>query len=162
MGCSDGGWDRSVAGKETFEVVERKSGVKRFFKWKAQEVRAKARIKHWLFVMGCFQDTSLAEAFTLTAAHTTTKMILSYAARCSWRLESIDIDAAYLNREPPPDTYVLSPPGYREDSILWKLKRSLYGLATSPRTWFLHFVSRLLRYGLMQSGIEPCCPPWAR
>ena len=108
----------ALRGKETFEVVERKPGIKPIpckwvFKLKAHEARAKAQI----IVMGCFQDTSSLETFAPTAAHTTTKMVVFYAARRSWRLECMDIDAAFLNGEAPPETYVLPPPGYREEGI---------------------------------------------
>ena len=148
---------QALKDKETYEEVPRPSGIRPIpcklgFKWNAHEARAKARI----VVMGCYQDTSHLETFAPTASHTTTKMIVFNAARRSWRLEAIKIDARFLNGEAPPDAYVLPPPGYRVEGMIWKLKKSLYGLATSPRTWFLLFVTTLRRYRLVQSTNEPC------
>ena len=68
----------------------------------------------------------------------------------------LDIDSAFLNGEAPPNTYVLPQPGYERKGFLWKLNKSLYIMATSPKTWLDHFTKTLLEFGLEQLRIEPC------
>ena len=148
---------QALNSKGTYSWVKRKPGMrpipcKWVFKWKAHEARAKSRI----VVLGNLQDTSGMDVFASTAAHTAVKTIFFKAALMGWTIETLDIDAAFLNGKAPPNTYVLPPPGYETDGYLWKLNKSLYGMATSPKAWFEHFTATLSKFGLEQSRIEPC------
>ena len=57
-----------------------------------------------------------------------------------------DVKNAFLNRDLVEEVYMKLPPGYykSEDLVVYKLKKSIYGLKQSPKAWFDKF-SRSLR-----------------
>jgi hypothetical protein len=48
------------------------------------------------------------------------------------------------------------PPGFKIEGHIWKLNKSLYGLAQSPRNYFLYTKEKLLKMGFYQSESDPC------
>ena len=153
----------AILENDTVEVVQRTAGMKPIrcrwiFKWKAHELRAKARV----VVLGFMQDTEHLETFAPTAAHQSIRLIVHKAALNGWDLQQLDVNAAFLNAEAPADTYLIPPNGLEEIGFgikktqIFKLKKSLYGMATSPLAWFNTFRKSLVDYGLTPSRIEPC------
>ena len=59
----------------------------------------------------------------------------------------------FLHAELPEgeDIYVQPPPEYYSDpDVIWKLKKALYGLKSSPRHWQDHFADVLQTYGAIR------------
>jgi hypothetical protein len=52
--------------------------------------------------------------------------------------------------------YVAMPPGFGIPRQVWKLRKSLYGLAQSPRNYFLYTRYKLIKMGFVQSEADPC------
>ena len=71
-----------------------------------------------------------------------------------------DVASAFLNT-PVDDskgfTYVQAPQEiqYPEPTV-WRLKRQLYGLRDSPRSWQIHLTQVLKRLNLSQIRSDPC------
>ena len=128
------------------------------YKWKAHELRAKARV----VVLGFMQDVEEQETFAPTAAYQSIRLIVHKAALMGWDLQQLDVNAAFLNADAPANTYMILPDGLDDlgfgigKNEVFKLEKSLYGMATSPLAWFKTFRKSLLGYGLKDSRIEPC------
>ena len=73
-------------------------------------------------------------------------------------LDTIQIDytAAFVHATIDCLMYVECPKGFIEEGQVWKLKKSLYGLAQSPRNYFLYTKEKLLKMGFYQSESNPC------
>ena len=54
------------------------------------------------------------------------------------------------------DVYVEIPRGFREEGMVLKLKKSLYGLRQSPRNFFEHLRKQLKQAGFEPSEADPC------
>jgi hypothetical protein len=48
------------------------------------------------------------------------------------------------------------PPGFGIPGQVWKLRKSLYGLAQSPQNYFLYTRDKLIKMGFVQSEADPC------
>ena len=73
-------WD-VILSKDTVQVVNREPGMwpircKWVFRWKAHELRAKARV----VVLGFLQDTSNLETYASTASYQSIRLIIHKAA----------------------------------------------------------------------------------
>ena len=71
--------------------------------------------------------------------------------------KQIDYTAAFIHAPIDCIVYVECPKGFEVEGKVWKLKKSLYGLAQSPRNFFLHTKSQLEdKLGFVQSDADPC------
>ena len=73
---------------------------------------------------------------------TSVRLLLSLAAMSFWPLYQLDIKNAFLHGELVEEVYMEQPPGFvaqGESDLVCKLRRSLYSLKQSPRTWFGRF-----------------------
>ena len=71
----------------------------------------------------------------------------------------MDYTAAFVQAELGEDeeVYVEMPRGYKQEGKVLRLKRALYGLKQSPKTWFEHLKSKLMdECGFKQSPNDPC------
>lgn len=85
------------------------------------------------------------------------RLMLSLAAQHRWSLASMDAQRAFLQAPIGHDVYVKPPKGCSTpQNKVWKLKKSLYGLRSSPMNWFHHLQSILNEFGMVQSQIEQC------
>ena len=124
--------------------------------------RAKAR----LIVRG-YNDPDALAGQIVTSSPTTTRLsrsyILSLAANMGWSTWTADVSTAFLQGRPQSrklwvklPTECLQLLGADEDTRMLLLK-PCYGQIDAPRGWFLEAVDRLLRAGLRQHPLDPCC-----
>ena len=87
------------------------------------------------------------------------RVILAYAARLDWEIESFDFNGAYLNGElgEGEDIYMQPPPGYedRAGGSVKKLHKSLYGLKQAGRKWYDALCRVLADLGFRVSHADP-------
>ena len=79
----------------------------------------------------------------------------------NWKLQSVDITCAFLqgntiNRE----VYLQLPKDIRKEGIVWKLKRSIYGLNDAPRAWYDKVRSEMKRFGVTVSKFDKAVFMW--
>ena len=78
------------------------------------------------------------ETFAPVAKFTSTRILLSLAAKHNLMLHQMDVKSAILNGNLDEDIYMIQPDGYIDEDhpeLVCHLKRSLYGLKQSPRMW---------------------------
>ena len=72
----------------------------------------------------------------------------------------MDVKSAYLHAPIECDVYVSHPPGYEitdkeGKTLVWNLKKSLYGLKQSGRNWHNVLHDHLEEVNFVQSNVDP-------
>lgn len=86
------------------------------------------------------------EKFAPVAKLNTIRILLSLAVNLDWPLLQLDVKNTFLNVQLEEEVYMDNPEGFRGISPrnkVCKLKRSLYGLKQSPKSWFDRFLQVL-------------------
>jgi len=124
----------------TFEVVSRPAdknivSSKWIFKKKLKVDGTIDRFKARLVARGFSQVEGIdyEETFAPTIKFTTLRLLLAYANYHDKDIHQMDIKTAFLYGELHEEIFMEPPDGYKEDGMVWKLKKSLYGLKQAPR-----------------------------
>lgn len=130
--------------------------------------------KSRLVILGCRQTYGVdyEHTFAPVAKMTTVRALLAVAALQNWEVMQMDVTNAFLHGDLYETVYMKLPQGYshigsrvvlqgecsaRTSDLVYKLKKSLYGLRQAPRNWFeklattlkqLHFIQSLSDYSL--------------
>ena len=121
--------------------------------WKGADVKARL-VANGFVQHGLDPDSTYASTPALSIA----KVLLSLAASHQWDVRLGDVSTAFLHAELPDDemVYVHPPPEYYSDSdAIWKLRKALYGLKSSPRHWQDQFADVLTRLGATRLSRTP-------
>lgn len=159
---------KSLRDNMTFEVVKRPRGkhvikVKWCFKRKKNElgqvVRHKARVVAKGFTQ--VQGRDFKETFAPVPNITCMRLVLALAALKNWFLQSMDVETAFLQAPMEEEIYVEQPEGYKVfdpggEELVWRLRRSLYGLRQSSRNWHRAIDKWMRSYGFKPSRADPC------
>ena len=99
------------------------------------------RLKARLVSKGYIQQygSDYYDTFSPMAKITFVCLVLSMVAMRSWPLFQLDIKNAFLHGDLAEEVYMEQPLGFVaqwKSGLVWKLRRSLYGLKQSPRAWF--------------------------
>ena len=103
-------------------------------------------------------DPSL-ETYASTPSHLSLRILLILSLVNRWDVVTADISSAFLQAPIPEGELVLvKPPPELEQNpdVLWKLRKALYGLKTSPKLWQQHLSSKLEELGLRKNKADPC------
>ena len=106
-------------------------------------------------------DFTEGELFAPTAKFTSLRTMIALAAANGWELRQFDVETAFLYAPLEEEIYVSPPAGFEEydgegRELVWKLKKSLYGLRQSPRNWYQEFSGFLTAYGVSKNPHDPC------
>ena len=111
-------------------------------------------------VLGNQERKSFCETtFAPTASENSVMLLFALAAALALSVRGFDITAAFTYSELLEPVYVRLPAQYKTkdgESIVWKLRKSLYGLRRAPRAWFDTFTSHLKDEGYVHSPHNPC------
>ena len=85
--------------------------------------------------------------------------LLAYAVQNDMLVHQTDVVTAFLNGNLDEEIFMLQPDGYikpGEEHLVCKLKKSLYGLKQSSRSWNRALSEYLESIGFVQSDADPC------
>ena len=74
-------------------------------------------------------------------------------------LDQLDVKIAFLHGDLEEEIYMSQPTGFKtagKENMIYKLKKSLYGLKKSPRQWYKCFDSFIREERYTQSHYDPC------
>lgn len=113
------------------------------------------RFKARLVAKGFTQSYGInyQETFAPVAKLNIVLVLPSLAINQDWPLHQLDVKNTFLNRDLEEEVYMIIPLGLENRSnqnLVCKLKKSLYGLKQSPRTWFERFDRILTTNGYSQ------------
>jgi len=113
-----------------------------------------AKFKARLVILGNLVPTD-GPVYAPTSDFQNVRLICAIAAGNAWLLTMRDISTAFLNADIDEEIYMLPPEQLAlPRGILLRLKKSLYGLSTSPRSWFKCFTKTLKKMGCRLVGID--------
>ena len=82
--------------------------------------------------------------------------VLMISARNCWIVKSQDVTAAVLQSVPiGREVFVRPPPERRVPGVIWKLKKSVYGLVDASRGFYLNPSGELINNGCEKSKMDP-------
>ena len=101
------------------------------------------------------------ETFAPTANFTSVRILMQLAAQYDLILHQMDVKTAYLNAPIDCEIFLEQPEGFEiasssNDVLVYKLKKSLYGLKQSGRNWNSLLHSYLLENSFTQSDVDNC------
>ncbi|GFO29533.1 transposon ty1-lr3 Gag-Pol polyprotein [Plakobranchus ocellatus] len=101
------------------------------------------------------------ETFSPTAHLTSVRTLVQCAVQNNQMVHQMDVKTAYLNAPIDCELYVQQPEGYEKtndkgEKLVWKLKKSHYGLKQSGRNWNNLLHSHLIADGFVQSLVDTC------
>jgi hypothetical protein len=99
------------------------------------------------------------DTYAPVVSWTTVRLLLILSVVLGLSTKQVDYTAAFVQAELDDDEhiYVEMPRGFKEKGKVLKLKRALYGLRQSPRTWFEHLKHKLVdECDFEQSPNDPC------
>jgi hypothetical protein len=158
----------ALKSKDTYELVVAPTGAKVLrsmwvYKHKKDASGKIVRYKARLVVKGFAQEAGLDynETFAPVAMTKTILQLLTIAAVNGWYLENMDVDNAFVQSDLEEVVYVQQPDGDVQklpggQRLVWRLKKSLYGLKQSPRNRNQLIHKWFESYGLKQSDADPC------
>ena len=77
------------------------------------------------------------ETFAPIARMDSIRLVLAIVASKRWELHHMDVKSAFLHGDLEEEIYMKQPEGFIDDpSLVYRLRKSLYGLKQSPRTWY--------------------------
>jgi len=151
----------SIMENGTWELVPLPPGRKAVgCKWVYKIKRdAAGNIKRWkarLVAKGYSQVEGLdfTETFAPVAKFSSIRILLSLAAANDWECHHMDVKTAFLNGDLEEEIYMEQPEGFvkaREEHLVCKLQKTIYGLKQSPRAW-----NKKLHDELQQLGFSRC------
>jgi hypothetical protein len=122
--------------------------------------KAKARI----VVLG-YMDPQIEEIprDSPTLSRTSRMLILQLIASHSWKLQSFDIKAAFLQGQPQENRLIaVDPVNELREALklnpneITRLNKSAYGLIDAPYLWYCALVQELTRLGMEACPFDPC------
>lgn len=78
-------------------------------------------------------------------------LFLAMTAIHHYLFHQLDIKNAFLHGELKEEGYMNQPSGFNipgNSKLVFRLRRSLYGMKQSPRSWFSRFISALIQFDI--------------
>ena len=104
-----------------------------------------------------FQETQYVPSDSPTVAKTAFRTVLAIAASHGWVITTTDIKSAFLQGNFIDRDVYLRPPkeAGAPVGVIWKLKKSLYGLYDGARQFYLSVHNELTKLGCAVSSVDP-------
>ncbi len=88
------------------------------------------------------------------------RLCLTLFASMEWQINSLDVKAAFLQGNPIEREVFLVPPKEAKTNKMWKLNKTVYGLADASRTWYLRVREELTNLGVQVSKYDEAIFFW--
>ena len=113
------------------------------------------QFKARLVVRG-FEEDVYPQSDSPTASRESFKSFLALAANEGFQIKNMDVKSAFLQGTPlNRDVYMEPPVEFKRPGIIWKLKKTVYGLYDASRSWYFAVKEELINFGMKSvSGDE--------
>lgn len=153
----------------TFELVERPPGARVIgstlvFHRKRDAEGAVTQCKVRVVAQGFSQipGCDFGETFAPVAKPASLRLMITLTARSGWPMIQLDVKSAYLNGDLEEEIYshMRQPPGTAapgEEHVVWRLKKSLYGLKQAGRAWYKTYRDAMTKLGMTRCEADHAC-----
>ena len=148
---------------EVFEEVESSEGQKVIsVRWVITEKLQDGEkiVKARLVARGFEEDTEGLRKDSPTCSREAVRLAVSLASTKSWKCHTLDVRAAYLQGNRIEREVFVKPPPEFDNGMVWKLKKTVYGLSDAARAWYLRVKSELQRLGVRMSKFDSALFSW--
>jgi hypothetical protein len=100
------------------------------------------------------EGIDFGEIFSLVSKLTSIRFLLCVVSTFDFEIEQMDVKTSFLHGDLEEKIYMKKPEGYAvkgKKEPVCKLKKSLYSLKQSPRTWYHKFDTYMLGLGFTKS-----------
>ena len=156
---------QTVTDAGTYEIVERPTDEqvipsKMVYRTKNTDNPDESLKKARFVVRGCFdREKNEKQKYAPTLKFASFRILFALAAIIGAVVQQIDVKGAFLNGDLPKPIYTEQPINLAQGDptkYVLKLKKSLYGLAESPRLWNERFDKELKDIGFTRLESDPC------
>ena len=117
-------------------------------------------IKARLVARGYEEDTEMLQTDSPTCSREAIRMLIATASSNNWCFHTVDAKSAYLQGDPIQRLLFLRPPPEFNIGKLWKLKKTVYGLADAARAWYNRVVKEFEALDVSQCELEHAMYVW--
>ncbi|WVY90570.1 hypothetical protein V8G54_036084 [Vigna mungo] len=157
---------KSMDDNKVWDLVELPNGSKRVgckwvFKTKHDSKGNIERYKARLVAKGFTQKDGIdyKETFSPVSKKDSLRIVLALVAHYDLELHQMDVKTAFLNGDLEEEVYMDQPEGFTisgKESLVCKLKKSIYGLKQASRQWYLKFNDTITSYGFVENTVDRC------
>ena len=103
-----------------------------------------------------FEEAENVQTDSPTVSKHAFRCFLSISSAKHWSIESTDVKSAFLQGEPlDREVFIEPPPEAKEDGVIWRLNKCMYGLRDASRKWYEKVKHELLTAGCIQCKLDP-------
>ena len=122
-------------------------------------IKGEPSVKSRLCARG-FEEEQNFRTDSPTCSREGLRFALSVIASNKWQLNSLDVKTAFLQGKPIEREVYVKPPKEANTRKIWKLNKTVYGLADASRNWYLKLKEELNKLGGKLSQLDPGIFAW--
>ena len=116
-------------------------------RWVVTE-KDEGQVKARLVVRG-FEEREAPQSDSPTASKDSCKLFLALCANEGFKLKTLDVTSAFLQGQPlSREVFVQPPEEMRKEGVIWKLKKTCYGLYDASRSWYFAVKEQIENLGM--------------
>ena len=136
-------------------------GCKRVYKTKKDSLGNIERYKARLVAKGFTQKEGIdyKENFSTISNKDSFRIILALVAYFDFELQQMNVKTTFLNGELEEEVYMKESKRFSSSQgkhLVWKLKKSIYGLKQASRQWYLKFHDVISSFGFEENIMDQC------
>lgn len=117
-------------------------------------------VKARLVARGFEEDIGSLRTDSPTCSKEAIKLSFAIISSKGWTCHSIDVKAAFLQGNNIERDVFLRPPPEYNNGMIWKLRKTVYGLNDAARAWYLRVRSELLAIDVKVCSLDPALFYW--
>ena len=155
-----------MASNRVWDLVELPNGIKAIgckwvFKTKKDSLGNIERHKVRLVAKGFYQREGIdyTETFSPVSKKDSFRIIMSLVAHFDFDLHQMDVTMTFLNGNLEEEVYTKQPEGFSSNEgehLVYKLKKSIYGLKQASHQWYLKFHEVIASFGFEENIMDQC------
>ena len=122
--------------------------------------KAEGSVKARLVALGYQENSSNIRKDSPTCNRDSIRLLLTIVATESWKLQHIDVQAAFLQGKKISRDVFIIPPKEAETRKIWKLNKCIYGLVDGPRMWYVELRDTLVKLNVVVSSYDESFMFW--
>ncbi|KAL2237853.1 UNVERIFIED_CONTAM: Retrovirus-related Pol polyprotein from transposon TNT 1-94 [Sesamum indicum] len=157
---------KSMSDNNVWDLVELSEGYKRVgckwvFKTKQDSKGNIETYKTRLVAKGYTKKDGIdyKETFSLVSKKDSLRIILALVAHYDLELHQMDVKIAFLNGNLEEEVSMEQPEGFLatgKETMVCKLRKSIYGLQQASRQWYLKFNNTITSYRFIENIVDRC------